>query len=214
MKFDKITRTQQNTLRLLHQAGCPSAVIAGGCLRDSYFGRDYKDVDIFVDNAEVLAMAGRIQDWKQFRVELGQTLGLSYPTVKTSQAAQYDRHHIMMVWEYVDATTNGIGERHPYDIIAVKGDPIKYIDNHFDVGICKTWFDGKRVHYSADFMADVHHKTLTVCGKMTEKELAHCVKGHLQILQEKFPNHTVVIDHDRIYSDNKSSNARSTQPCK
>jgi len=88
---------------------------------------------------------------------------------------------------------------HKYQIIVVDGINIKdYVEHYFDIGICQCWNDGTRTKYTNNFMKDVLNKTLTVCGKMSNKELEYVLAVHLPKIKEKFPGFTTIITPEII----------------
>jgi hypothetical protein len=213
MKFTKLTNKQQYLLWTLQDLGLESAVIAGGALRDSYFGNPYKDVDIFVHQDDLLA-ASEVwsvvsdeqppADNEKFWQALCDRTGMHWPERSSPSSRAYERNNVNTVWKMEQNQSH-----HSVEFIVLDCNPIHYIDKYFDVGICKTWFDGKRVHYSKDFMHDAHNQQLTVCGRMDKHERKHCESHYLPRLQKKFPNHSVVYDLSRIEGDGTPEKAET-----
>lgn len=81
-----------------------------------------------------------------------------------------------------------------YQIIYLKIHPKIYIEQYFDIGLCKIYFDGKRVVLTPDFITDATNNTLTLCGKFNQLTLHRSVNYHIPKLLKKYPNRQVIFD--------------------
>ena len=160
-------------LTLLHQAGFESAVIAGGYIRDLYYEKDYKHIDIFVwdpdhstervptqNNTKI----NRLLNW------IGVLNLTDYDTIeevfgtyqatagKITRVFDIKKHHL------------------PFQIILTRKPPVEFIKHHFNFGLCKCYCDGTKITYLPDFITDATNKTLTVVAEdMTEEEFDYCL---------------------------------------
>lgn len=73
--------------------------------------------------------------------------------------------------------------------------PIKYVMEHFDIGLCKTYFDGNRFHLSAEFMHDSKHGCLTITANknIKQREFDHMFEWHVAKLQRKYQDFIVIV---------------------
>jgi hypothetical protein len=197
------------TLNLLHASGHPSAVIAGGAIRDMYHERMVSDVDIYIHHPAYIGKPATSEI--PLHHPMNSSMWLDYwsdvlklrPSATRSQIlrdnvkmhfSQYDdpgkpdeEQDIVAVW-------NVFKGFNLYQIIFTAIEPIEYINNQFDFGICKAYCDGSKVHYTGDFMRDSRNKTITFVGKgMSVARIKRCMTEHLPRIQEKYPGYNVVI---------------------
>jgi len=166
----------------------PSAIIAGGWLRDLYHDVPINDIDIYVTSvgAENPNYSVYSKDFwcKQFQLK---NSGFDNITELTEKGNYGDKNHIEMVWDINKGATT-------YNIIAVDMDPIKYVEQCFDVGLCKAYCDGSRIRLTADFMHDSQHHEITLVSKeINESEFRHVMSRHIPKIKNKYPGHTLVI---------------------
>ena len=143
------------------------AVIAGGAVRDSLTGRYIKDVDVFIhkmhkmhfdthrwtkmgrDLDDVKATAPAYTSW-------GNLVTTSQPITKSS-GGDYGNNHVDEVFEVDD----GYAMDFPVNVVFLDINPVDYVTKHFDLGICKAWYDGVYIRTHSDFINDVNSNTIT-----------------------------------------------------
>lgn len=184
------TKDPIRTLRTI-QTIAPSAIIAGGYHRDIFTGVQFHDVDIFVEMDSALLNPNVETTWiSALRLKVDDLRSADSIRIMGSGEVDYriaSDNDIVTVFAMVKGETK-------YNIIVVDCDPIEHIENSFDFNICKTWCDGKRIHFSKEFMADIENKTITFCErKMSLNEFTHSMDSHLQKLKYKYPDHKVII---------------------
>lgn len=110
----------------------PKAILAGGCLRDIFYGRPYKDVDIFT----------RVMpDWEGMT-----SSGMDYEGMKYVQAvAEIRRDDAVINLILVEANT----ENWP-------------LIESFDFGFCQIGFDGTQLMKTPGFEGDYKHGRITL----------------------------------------------------
>jgi hypothetical protein len=127
----------------------PAAHIAGGAVRDTLVGKPLRDIDIFMDDAEVEEAATYLRSHFDF-VKTGewtQYLGFSDPAM--TRVAKFEKAQ----------------EAIPVCIIGLRPQYTSPEANvaRFDFGICMAAFDGKNVMRTLEFNTDVEAKTFTLC---------------------------------------------------
>lgn len=175
------------TLKLIHKVA-PNAIIAGGYHRDIFNNVHYSDVDIYVedstpDNFDVFYA----DDWSDL-LNLKSNLKSMDRIQELGEDAGYNKDgDISIIYGVIK---NEIS----YNIIVVSENPIDYIMGAFDFNICKTYCDGKKISFTAEFMSDVEHKTITFADrKMSFNEFSHSMSVHLPKIQDKYPHHKLIV---------------------
>lgn len=84
------------------------------------------------------------------------------------------------------------------EVITLTMNPTEYVERYFDLGICKAYFNGSKVHYTPDFMRDVRGKTITLCGEMSPNQLYRSLNKHTGRMLQKFPGYDLRIDRDKV----------------
>jgi hypothetical protein len=171
----------------------PSAILAGGALREDYMDKfdEINDYDFFIksptDHAsktaeEIIEKVIHIVFPNPLDVEV--LLDSAYLTKEESESDERSPGalaEITSVWDVIDND----GEN--YQLIFSKQNPIQHVENHFDIGLCKTYCDGKKIHYSDDFLTDVKNRTMTIVGKnMTKEQVEYAVFYHADRLEWKY----------------------------
>ena len=189
-------------LHLLHDAGYESAMIAGGAIRDMYHEVPMSDVDIFVQyqvtEADPRRPFGATEwesHWANLFVEDTDMADVSWsysryekPADTLSEEQHKDDDGIVAVWNV------NTDEGH-YQVIFTNMDPIEYVNRKFDFGICKAYFDGKKLHYSRDFMRDSRNRTITLVGEgLTHHQIRYACEQHLPRIQKKYPGYKFQVE--------------------
>ena len=176
----------------------PTAIIAGGAPRDLFLEQSIKDFDVFVPagsaaqsltfwrdlfNLEYMEQ----DDWTDIQVLAfvgHRNIIMKAKQTSVPRASGYThKRHLNQVFDLIIHDVI-------FQIIVVHIDPKQYVEDWFDFGLCKTWCDGKRFHFSGPFMEDVRNRTLTVVQKeMSPKEMEFCLTVRKPRLLSKFPGY-------------------------
>lgn len=212
---EKLSATHDavRVVQRLRKNGYHSAILAGGAVRDSFLGREVSDYDIYVwdpraeGNPEPTAKNVKsITDSHIAGIFDLKTQASFMGLDRCNRLAQNDHKycfakHLSEVW----SVHKGGDE---YQICFVTRNPVEYINTNFDIGICKAYCDGKRIHYTTDFLNDVRNQTLTLCSReFTQEHFDYVLDDHLDRMKRKFPNHKVVVANHNwkfVNSDNEN----------
>jgi len=172
-----------HVLVLLHKAGYESAIIAGGAIRDAHGHKPIKDIDIFIHTPSISrdsAMYVTIGSLSRI-LELKPSDAIIQNPAPDNYAD--DPEHIIA--ELFDVGKNDID----FQLIFLTIPPIEYVNDWFDIGLCKAYYDGTRVHYTSDYVTDATNKTLTIVGKHLNTGPA--IDERIKRLQLKYPEYVV-----------------------
>jgi hypothetical protein len=169
----------------------PSAIIAGGYLRDLYFGKDYSDVDIFVRRPSGISSQKQLESTIHSIFDNEAMVEVVFNKRVSNQdpygnSAYYHRLHIEGL---VDVYHHGS----KFQIVILDKQPIEYVTKYFDVGICQCYFDGTRIHYTDNFITDAVNRTITICGDLSYEEFHYCLNNHIPRIQWKYGDFAVKI---------------------
>lgn len=172
-------------LRRLHVAGFPSALIAGGAIRDLYFGNHIKDVDIFLE----VDVFGKCTDpdyiWNIMDCKMDEPFWRFDEITESSPTGeQYVGQLVEQVWDvYRDQTA--------YQLIFLNVPPEEYVNKHFDIGLCKAYCDSSKLRFTRDFSNDAANKTLTIVAEeINQAQFNYILHHHLVRMKRKFPGYT------------------------
>jgi len=194
-KNDEIVRV----LCLLQRAGFSSALIAGGAVRDLYFDLMPRDIDIFIWDPAVSTESGTIDVrhpmngnralWDILQLHGGDN---QYDVVMDSVEWAFNNEYSSP--QQVAGVWNVMKNFIPYQIILTLQPPIEFVNNRFDIGLCKAYCDGVKFRYTPDFMRDVQHKQFTIVGRdMTQSEFDYTQYVHIPRIASKFPGYRVKV---------------------
>ncbi len=187
-------------LRRIKSQVTQTAIIAGGYYRDIYNDVKYNDVDIYLRGAYD---EFNTDYWKNLFELKTHGLGLTDSIAKLSETdEEYDVENNADIIEVYGMIKNEIN----YNLIIVACNPIQYVHERFDFGICKVYCDGNKIRFTQAFMEDVNNKTLTFSDcDFTKSNFNHAMHVHLSKLKEKYPEHTVVMPekHQKQYQEPK-----------
>lgn len=152
-------------------------IIAGGAIRDTALGAYVKDVDVFICKST-------------FKTPVIQT---SRSKFNVSAKAKRDREYeSYMIHDVHDVEINGLDVQ----LIVLKCDPVTYVSECFDYGICKAWYDGRYTKFHSDFITDVNNKTIT--RVISDEKMAQMYSNmgwatarmieHGERIKRKYPN--------------------------
>jgi hypothetical protein len=183
-----IPQRWKEVLTALQKNGFPEAIIAGGALRDLDHGREIKDVDIFV-----------LDHGPSTEEDLERAFG--YPAnAMLSEGSEYHigrpARPVVQVFEFEGASYRTYEESglHPFQIIVVKpGEGSKnfprYVMADFDLGICRTWFDGHVWVKTYEYQTDERDKAFRAYIPLTGRQL-DLTKERVTRLSQKYPDFT------------------------
>jgi len=197
-----------STLRKIQKIASNS-IIAGGYFRDKFSDVPYNDIDIYIQPTyQKAALNNDVCDkeyWKGFfNLKVDDYGSMDNIAELGETDEEYDiinNNNIITVFEM---TRNELR----YNLIIINIDPIKYVEELFDFGICKNYCDGKKVTFTKEFMSDIEHKRLTFTDRaVSDANLNHAINVHLPKLQHKYPNFTVVFPpkYQKKYQQYKST---------
>jgi len=199
-----------STIQTLH----PSAIIAGGALRDTICDNQVKDVDIFIQDhgqaindlsiAELFGIECVAKSTASSRdrivlmhdIKQLKTIAAKNYTAKVDSryVTQEGSGHQALVESFInyiyDVYYNGVN----YQLIFVECDPVEMVHKDFDFGICKVYFDGTTLTVTDEFWYDYENKQLTIAGSLSSSQMIHTMYVHRPNMVKKFPNWKVVID--------------------
>jgi hypothetical protein len=204
----------------------PSAIIAGGALRDTICDNQVKDVDIFIEDLamdweidiEAIAKLFEIkviasnEESKRDHVKLCHDIkrikraakplpGYLDPdnTYVKSKPGIEDTRAQSFINYIVDIQYNGTA----YQLIFVEHAPIPFVYKDFDFGICKIYYDGIKLVVSDEFWYDYENKQLTIDGNFSQGQIIHTMLVHRVNMARKFPTWKVVVENlsEREYDD-------------
>lgn len=195
MNLQRLSKNTEAIYNLLSiRESLSSAIIAGGWLRDLYHDIPFNDIDIYVQEADVKYPIYAEEFWRnQFQLRSGGFM--DYDTIRQPSGgdAYEGKSHIEAVWEIRKGFTN-------YNIIILDMDPTEYVEQYFDVGLCKAYCDGSRIRLTADFMHDSQYRQITLVSReIEEDEFKHVMSHHVPKIKNKYPGYTLIVPE--IYQD-------------
>lgn len=189
----------------------PSAIIAGGAVRDLILGSPIKDIDIFIDReypelTKLLANWVRNPQtadtyWKQVLKDNGWNAHLKTGSLSTNDKEidlvltlynpNYEGNRIF--GDGISPYNNHSSKIARMDIIFCSKTALDYFDRCFDFGICKALYDGQQYVLDSDFLDDVKQGTITLTGRTDKSRIDYSMKSHFPRIQAKYPNYKLVI---------------------
>lgn len=164
------------------QQQCPSAVLAGGALRDLDHGVPPKDLDIFIevgDIDEALVLCEKLGGVTPENDDLDEDDNKVYPAsmAEVKLVADYDHEknklgvdvNLPVQFIFVDWRTHSIVER-------------------FDYGICRIAYNGREIIEGSGYESDKMNKTMTIFRCKSEMALSSSVMRFAR-LKQKYPDH-------------------------
>lgn len=198
----------KKTLELIHKE-FPSAIIAGGAIRDLYGERQIKDVDIFIpvniDKIEgdfdflytVYSIffpptdSFDIHCDTVIKVVCGEGYGIKLTPADSDEGRD--------IYCIINVTRNSVS----YDLVFCepKGADVK----SFDIGICQAYFDGSCVVATEEFIQGFDTKTIEVLNvNRTDRN-----ERRVQRLKEKYPEFKVKYYGEEIQNEENEEGLRS-----
>jgi hypothetical protein len=184
----KIDNEVKNVMQMIIREH-PTALVAGGYLRDLYCGAIPTDVDIFIQENNSVLNISRIDKLFDLNHNSGDSIRLLQP--KNPKGSCAGRNHIVNVY---DIYKDGIN----FQAIILNKSPQEYVNNHFDTGINMCYYDGNLVRFTPEFMSDFNNKTVTIRGVQTPIELYLSVTRHVPKILQKYPTFDVRVDVESV----------------
>ena len=168
-------------LNEIKAAGFPEAVVAGGAMRDLYFGKPHKDLDIFIQTGP--APAGLASAINILKREFGS------PTAVCTAPCVY------MGWNpevagFVNFTIHG----EDVQIVGINRDAFSMaaILRRIDFGICQIGWDGTNIEFTTAFFTDVANRTFTVNRQDNDNDLSRTYR-RFERISARYPEHRIVV---------------------
>lgn len=188
-------------------------IIAGGAVRDTLNGRAIKDIDVYFNSkhldrvlAAVDSVSARKYDDRALPSARAQQNIWSTPSpfnnisaASMKAPAQADVYTLGNLVDTVRDTESSEGT--PVQLVFVNGDPVEYVCKYFDLGICKTWYDGKHIHCHNDYTNDINNRTITLAigteafheaYPNAQRALSH-IRKHADRVKQKYPSYRVIV---------------------
>lgn len=191
----------------------PTAIIAGGALRDTIIGNSIKDVDIFIScptldpdedsyvTEEMLTKLFGITESSDDYVKICHDFredkceGLSGTRSDNGYAGDSTGpNHNPVLESFITMIAEVKYNSIKYELIFVEDDPAEFVLRDFDIGLCKIFFDGDQLFVTDEFKYDLDNKQLTFSGRFTKGQILHTITTHIPNLKKKFVDWNVVID--------------------
>ena len=199
-------------LRLVQAGGYRSALLAGGAIRDMYFHRPIKDIDIFLWDPETK----NNPEWViKRRSPIDETYISSL--LKLDETKSWYRRDFVMksglgedeeytTTQYVTQVWSVVKNELPYQLIFLNINPLEYIEKHFDLAISKAYCDGYKIRYTKDFSIDAQRQTLTICSHgLTQRHFDYVCESYLPRIKAKYPTFVAkVAPHNAQFVDDKN----------
>lgn len=170
----------KNILSEFHNAGYPSAVIAGGAMRDLTFGRAIKDIDVFIsyeDDKRVsqFDVDNRSYIYKEFSGYM------NIPDVGRIYSVEQQNNNVNDINYNIEVISMDKGMS-PFDRI-----------DTFDFGICQIAFNGSEIYKTEHFKHDEQNKTVTLVYCENQHEWDRSTYRYERSLSKKYSEFTAVI---------------------
>lgn len=187
MQYSFNNQQAKNILSRLHADGLSSAIVAGGCVRDTVFGKPVKDIDIFVS----------FEDWSHLWVpDVYLVDTLDREVVVENWSIYADIPDVKLVY-----TIHPLANELPAQIIVMKEElsPLERLDK-LDWGFCQAAWDGEKVVTTEHFDTDYRNQTMTLvhCEDLKEYDRSMVRAGRLK---QKYPEFGVLVPFDFATND-------------
>lgn len=154
----------------------PEAVLAGGALRDWYFNRPVKDLDIFIQDRGA-GTKGLIEE----------AYGVTFKTTIPEHIATYKSLRDLV------RSFEGVVSGYRVNVVSLKEGftGLEQVVDRIDIGICQIGYDGTTPYATVDFWNDALDQVLRVVHYRDESDLSRSHKRQLR-LAEKYPDFRIV----------------------
>jgi hypothetical protein len=188
----------------------PSAIIAGGAVRDLCLGKEIKDIDVFISGdpkSRIVHAAKKRSHWiHNFRAFWQKVLQDRNWNIKVNTSSYNKDPAIDMVFSMYnpDLDFTMIDTVPKIDVIFLVKPALQYFEEDFDFNICKAYFDGTKSKYTSGFVKDARNETITLAGPLDFRSINYSMNLHLPRIKHKYPNFKEVIPQkykDILYND-------------
>lgn len=173
----KVPEIYDTILRTI-QAIEPSAMIAGGCLRDLILGREVRDIDVFIPERDIGTIEQELAKISYLRSNLTET------------------HEEYKGSSFISASIDYEGKGPPINLVCVKD--ITTIPAEFDFGLNQIYYKGEVITSTLAFDEDFHHQTFTLKYCENQERFYRCLARFRRIWQ-KYPTYRLVIPHEFLH---------------
>jgi hypothetical protein len=191
LTIERLQSFHTQMAQALYLSGSPNmpCAIAGGCVRDILCKKPIKDIDILITVSDWeldLKAAKEAEEEIEFAVERLNKLFCCKGVSKSDFHVEDPKHEgnpykgatIAEVWSW----KNGFNDME-CDVLFVSMEPLGYIREAFDFGICQTLVGHYGLRTTPAFWKDYHNQTLTFGLEDSRRESS---KEHLKRLLDKF----------------------------
>lgn len=164
------------------QAVCPTAVLAGGCLRDRDNGRPVKDLDIFIfadSDREAFGHINALTE-SEFEVSYDETYegGGAYPDDQNLEVIQIAALHAGPAMENLGGL--------PVQLIFTRWDTSRIVER-FDYGICRLSFDGENIVRPLEYDEDREAQVFRLRrDRPTAISMRGSIRRYARLVNEKY----------------------------
>jgi hypothetical protein len=170
----------------------PGAAIAGGFIRDSIVGVQFKDIDIFVPYTE-----DKVIEAVMAKIDAEEMQSASYMSqqevtriwskyLSSEDTDEYDIPESQLVFS----------KQHEVQIIMLaKGMTLADRIPLYDFGFCQCWFDGKALSYTDAFVDDLTRKEYTLVHCEDKKQFDRSMR-RAEKFKKRFSDWKLVIPVD------------------
>jgi len=201
-KKTKLTREDISVLKFIQNNGFHNALIGGGAIRDAYFKKPIRDIDIYIRSDPALVKSSGInfydtkEVYRVFKSNLETPKFIRGIYKKKNKDADEDHSGIDLEYLYMRSSIDFLVTLYvygqTYDIIGVDMVPQKYIMEKFNVNISRCYCDGIKMTYPHGFLEDAKNQTITVDGDLSKIEYKRSMSKYMPKLKQKFPDFTIV----------------------
>jgi len=150
----------------------PEAIIAGGFLRDLYFGKEFKDIDIFVANPIGFISGSFVKD---------SSYDMTYSTDSEISEVQKLQWYPLNEFGWLDTSPS-----FEVNIICVPSGNLDARVQEYDFDFCQVWTDGKEIH-GVEILQQVQQtKDVTLGQCENSKQLERSLR-RWDRFKEKYP---------------------------
>lgn len=182
-----IPQAYQDMLLAVRQV-FPSAIIAGGSLRDLHYGKTPKDVDIFIHGGGSFDMDMLDADLEELYKVIGKPVDIFEQDIEYGSNNSRD---VVLILKYlIDEVA--------YDIIfqtsttvSISGNNVEDIIGSFDMSICQIAFNGEVTDITQGYLDTYRHKVIHMLRVDDRSD------SRIARIKEKFPDFTVKMPSSR-----------------
>lgn len=145
---------------------CEEAILAGGCLRDTYFGVPFNDIDIFCSpDFSSLQLAAKMGP--------GWNIAEQWGASSSTTAAEYEEAfgiHMPAIWQMQESDAGHVVQFMVWPRVPTVLDLL----TSFDFGFSQIACDGAATWVTDAFLADAANNTATFLHSADYKRLSRC----------------------------------------